>query len=106
MAWDSGFKSPADREKEQLAALEARQRASLQPFERRLLDVLGEIANSLRVISCQMSPAYEIDAETGEIHRFNETNAAGPDAGDVSAEPVDDPDPRPGSARPADGGDQ
>lgn len=47
MSWDQGYTSPDERAAQDRAAEEARQRARMQPFERRLLDYLGEISASL-----------------------------------------------------------
>lgn len=67
MSWDQGYTSPDERAAQDRAAEEARQRARMQPFERRLLDYLGEISASLARIADNSEPFYDLDAASGEL---------------------------------------
>ncbi|MCV7230716.1 hypothetical protein [Mycolicibacterium komossense] len=67
MGWDSGYKSPDELDAERNAALEAQQRARMSIFEKKLLDTLGEISDSLKTIAENSAPFYEYDAASGEL---------------------------------------
>ena len=100
--WGGGWTSPEDQaesDRQRDAALEAQARAKLAPFERRLLDVLGEISASLSRITDAFTPA-PMKPPPVPIALTRTTEG---DSGGVSAEPVDQQSPPPagpGSARP------
>jgi hypothetical protein len=56
--WDQGYRSPNEVD----AALEAQQRAKLTQFERRLLDVLTDIAESAGTIAAALVNEAAVDA--------------------------------------------
>ena len=109
MSWDNGYQSPEEQALADRERAEAQQRARMTPFERRLLDYLGEISASLTRLADHSEPFYDLDAATGElkVHHGNaeeiknvlkgtNTSIAAGDGSDGSAEPV----PPPGSAHP------
>jgi hypothetical protein len=100
MAWDTGYISPEEQAAQDRAQAEARQRAQMQPFERSVLNVLGEISASLARLTDFLTTPLPVPEHT---HTFpliggTETRIAAGDGGDVSAEPVDRAGP--GSAHP------
>ena len=124
MAWGAAYETPeemAEKRAQQDAALEAQQRAKLSQFERRIVDLLTDIAGSLKKIADNGEPIYEVDAQTGRVrvqhgnraelsrlHLENamlraelfgdgETSGSEGDVGTASAGPVT---PQPGPARP------
>lgn len=94
MSWDQGYTSPDERAAQDRAAEEARQRARMQPFERRLLDYLGEISASLAKladVTAARQPAGPICPDCGAEQPIYSSTAAGVDGG-VGAESVVAPD--------------
>lgn len=128
MAWGAAYETPeemAEKRAQQDAALEAQQRAKLSQFERRAIDVLTDIAGSLKRLADNMQPIYTLDAESGQVTvqhgnpdevaqlradmdemrralfgGIGETSGSEGDVGTASAGPVTDPGPaRPGTYR-------
>ncbi len=126
MAWGAPYETPeeiAEARAQQDAALEAQLRAKLSQFERRAIDVLTDIAGSLKRLADNMQPIYTLDAESGQVTvqhgnpdevaklradmdemrralfgGIGETSGSEGDVGTASAGPVTDP----GPARPDD----
>lgn len=121
MAWGAEYQTPAEVDEQraqQDAVLEAQQRAKLSQFERRVVDLLTDIAGSMKRIADSSEPVYEYDPQTGRARVLRrsesvergrlalenamlraergETSSSEGDVGTASAEPVADP----GSARP------
>lgn len=70
MGWGGEYQTPdevAEQRAQQDAALEAQQRAKLSQFERRVVDLLGDIAESVKTFVGNAMPLYSLDAETGEV---------------------------------------
>lgn len=76
MAWGAAYETPeemAEKRAQQDAALEAQQRAKLSQFERRVVDLLTDIAESLAVIA-GLGPKTESRGSEGDVG----TASAGP----------------------------